>query len=171
MTFKFGKNKLPEIKYPELQKYLDSNKGNSAGENLNNKLTEIRNAVLSLRKSKSMLIDTSDTDSKSCGSFFLNPILDKEEYEKFKFITENNFPSVPVFSAGEKYKISAAWLVENSGFHKGYIKGGVGISNNHSLALINKNGSAAELLSLAEEIEMKVNEKFGIKLDKEPVVV
>lgn len=171
VTFRFQKNKEPEIKYPELQKNIQSNIDLNSGLNLKDKLTEIRKAVISLRKKKSMITDKSDPNSKSCGSFFMNPVLTSKEFAEFKSIVEPVFKDFPFFKTGNDYKIPAAWLVEQSGFYKGYIKEGAGISENHSLAIINRNGSAKDVLSLASDIEKKVFEKFGLKFAKEPVVV
>ncbi len=119
-----------------------------------------------------MVIDKSDPNSRSCGSFFMNPVLSAGEYEKFKsgVITESH-EEIPVFKYGNKYKLSAAWLVERAGFGKGYIKGGVGISQNHSLSIINLHGTTEELLNFAAEIEERVKNKYGIALKKEPEVI
>ena len=68
-------------------------------------------------------------------------------------------------------KVPAAWLVERAGFAKGYRRGGVGISSNHALALVNHGGTTGELLALAESIERGVYDRFGIRLEREPVVV
>jgi UDP-N-acetylmuramate dehydrogenase len=68
-------------------------------------------------------------------------------------------------------KIPAAWLVEKAGFHKGYRVGNVGVSQNHSLALVNYGGTTAELLDLAARIQQTVHERFGISLEREPVMV
>lgn len=171
VTFRFIKDKQPEIKYTELQKYLDSSINLSETKDLKQNLNQIRKAVLDLRKKKSMVIDKSDPNSKSCGSFFMNPVLNEKTFELFKSKFNSFEESFPFYKTGNDYKIPAAWLVEKSGFEKGYKRGGVGISENHSLALININGTTEELLNLADEIEKKVYEKFGIKLFKEPVII
>ncbi|MEO8210440.1 MAG: UDP-N-acetylmuramate dehydrogenase [bacterium] len=169
VSFRFKKNNQPEIKYPELQKYIEYHFDRSHSDSLLEKLNQIRKSVLALRKKKSMLIDKDDPNSKSCGSFFMNPVLNEIEFEKFKSRAGRN--DFPFYKTGENFKIPAAWLVEQAGFTKGYKKNGVGISENHSLALININGTSGELLKLAYEIEKKIMEKFGIKLYKEPVIV
>ncbi len=171
ITFRFNKNKAPEIKYEELKKHIELNSHLEKQPDLKNKLIQIRSAVLELRKKKAMVIDKNDPDSRSCGSFFLNPVLNETDYKKFIVNINENSDSIPVFKYGNDYKISAAWLVEKSGFHKGYEKNGAGISNKHSLALVNINGTTKSLLVLAEEIEKKVFEKFGIQLKKEPVII
>ncbi len=79
-------------------------------------------------------------------------------------------PSYP--AASQQKKVSAAWLVENSGFTKGYIKGHAGISSKHALALVNRgDASAAEILALRDEIQQRVEQKWGVRLEPEPVLV
>jgi UDP-N-acetylmuramate dehydrogenase len=169
VTFQFEKNKQPEIKYPELQKLMETDFDFSTSKNLEGKLINMRNAVLYLRNGKSMIIDEDDPNSKSCGSFFMNPVLTKLDFELLKSKIGND--DFPFFKTGNNFKIPAAWLVEHAGYHKGFRKNGVGISKNHSLSLININGTSKELLQLADEIEKMILEKFGIKLEKEPVIV
>ncbi|MCB0727550.1 MAG: UDP-N-acetylmuramate dehydrogenase [Ignavibacteriae bacterium] len=169
VLFRFEKNKQPEIKYSELQKVIDSQDNYYSLTSIKEKIKSIRDNVLKLREKKSMLINPDDTNSRSCGSFFTNPVLNESEYDRFKVLIKDL--NVPVYKTGDEYKLSAAWLVENSGFVKGFKKGGVGISSKHSLALININGTTDELLAFSSEIEETVEKKFGIKLKKEPVVV
>lgn len=173
VLFKLRKDGKPEIKYPELEKYLKS-KGEE-----NYSLDNIRDAVMELRKKKSMVLDDDDPDSVSCGSFFVNPIVSEEVFEKLLIRMENGKwkmengekLSIPHFKVEGGVKLSAAWLIENAGFKKGYTKNGAGISNKHSLALVNRGGTTKNLLELAEEIQTKVFDKFGIELVKEPVLV
>ena len=134
-------------------------------------LGEVREAVLSIRRSKSMVIDPLDPNSRSAGSFFKNPIVDRSKYEEI----ETQFPggTVPSFPAGDdRVKVPAAWLIERAGFSKGFRNGNVGISSNHSLALVNLGGGTAnEIIELKEKIEAAVHEKFDILLQHEPVLV
>jgi UDP-N-acetylmuramate dehydrogenase len=79
-------------------------------------------------------------------------------------------PSYPALS--QQKKISAAWLVENSGFTKGYVKGRAAISSKHALAIVNRrDATAAEITALRDEIQQRVENAWGIKLDPEPVLV
>lgn len=167
VKFRFKKNSAPNIKYAELISQIERPGTGYHTANLKEKLFFIRDAVLKLRKSKSMIIDANDPDSKSCGSFFKNPVIGENKFNLLKDIS----PHVPNFKYGKEYKIPAAWLIEQSGYGKGYVKGGVGISKKHSLALININGTTEELLGLANEIVKSVNEKFDIALEREPVVI
>lgn len=172
VLFGFTKNAEPEIKYPELQNYINANHNINTADPLKEKLFSIRKSVLELRKKKSMIIDINDPNSRSCGSFFMNPVISREELDNFySSINSVNKEQIPVYKTGDKIKLSAAWLIERAGYKKGYIKGGAGISENHSLALININGTARELLDLAAEIKNKVYEISGIRLSIEPVIV
>lgn len=79
-------------------------------------------------------------------------------------------PSYPALS--QQSKVSAAWLVENSGFHKGYSRGAVGISSKHALAIVNRGGAtAADVIALRDEIQENVAQIWGVKLEPEPVFV
>ena len=131
-------------------------------------LAEVRDAVLTIRRSKSMVIDRDDPNSTSAGSFFKNPIVEREKLEEIRV----GFERVPFFEFGDKVKIPAAWLIEKAGFHKGFALGNAGISTNHTLALINRDGASAdEMLSLKKKIQGAVEAKFGIMLQPEPVFV
>jgi len=161
---KFG---APVIKYPELNDLIESGRRETK---IN--LSLVRSAVLALRKKKSMVLDPGDPNSKSVGSFFVNPLLDENQFRTFMERADELGVSekVPIFAVEGGVKLSAAWLVENAGFHRGFRKGGVGISANHALALVNFGGTASELIGLAQEIQEKVLNIFGIKLEIEPLI-
>lgn len=171
VTFKLNNLVEPKIKYTEIQKKVEALDNYNSLKRGKEKLTAVRNIVLETRKSKSMVIDKNDPNTISCGSFFTNPILSEKEFKKFEKICEENKLSFPSLKIPEGIKIQAAWLIENSGFYKGFRKWGAGISENHSLALINCGGSAKELLDLAEDIESTVYSKFNIRLKKEPIII
>lgn len=168
VSFILTPNKPPIIKYPELQDAFDQT---ATGQDT---LQQVRDAVLTLRKKKSMVIDKADPNSISCGSFFTNPIITEEELAAIPALHNSDIPQFP---AGEEpndeqlIKLSAGWLIEHAGFSKGMQFGNVGISTNHSLALINRGGTTEELLTLAKKIQEAVKEKFEIQLEMEPVVV
>lgn len=170
VIFKLKLNREPQLKYKEL---ADEIQKENDYQNISNadKLKFVRYKVIEIRKRKSMVVDKQDPNSVSCGSFFMNPVLSEEDYKKFD---ENlfHFPIKPkVFKTDNGYKIPAAWLIEHAGFYKGLDKNGAAISDNHSLALVNKGCTAKTLLELGREIENKVLQLFGIKLHKEPVVI
>lgn len=169
VTFALDKNGKPKIAYQDLKNYFDTKEPN---------LAETREAVLNIRRKKSMVIDANDLNSQSAGSFFKNPIVELEQFNeienecrKLDIIGETD--KIPHFPVGaNQVKIPAAWLIEKAGFEKGYLKGRVGLSTNHTLALTNRGDATAnEFLELKNEIQTKVAEIFGIKLLPEPVFV
>jgi UDP-N-acetylmuramate dehydrogenase len=132
-------------------------------------LTEVSNAVRSIRRQKGMLLVPGDPDCASAGSFFKNPVISRGAFDR---IAAQSPTEVPSFPAGENRKIPAAWLLDQAGFHKGLAAGRVGISSRHSLALINRGGaSAGEMAALRDRIVAAVEAKFGIRLEQEPVSV
>ena len=120
-----------------------------------------------------MVIDQADPNSRSVGSFFKNPLLTRDEFNALEMgvRTKGWTEKIPTFPAGDGVKIPAAWLVEKAGYMRGYREGGVGISSNHALALINCNGTTRELLALSEKIRTTVFETFGIALNREPILL
>jgi UDP-N-acetylmuramate dehydrogenase len=127
---------------------------------------EVRAAVLDLRRGKGMVLDPDDHDTWSAGSFFTNPVLPVDEAER---LLPDDAPRWP---EGDGVKASAAWLIERSGFAKGYGPGPVTLSTKHTLALTNRGGATtADLLALAREIRGGVRDRFGITLHNEPVVL
>jgi UDP-N-acetylmuramate dehydrogenase len=135
-------------------------------------LKKVRNIVLELRGSKSMVMDKDDPNTVSCGSFFVNPVITKTKFSQVvkKWHASGGRAEIPHHFYKNKMKIPAAWLIEQTGFKKGYTYKGVGLSENHCLALININGTTAELLELADKIKDSVKLKFGLELKMEPVV-
>jgi len=161
VEFRLTPGGKPKIAYRDLTEYFAARTPT---------LAETRKAILTIRRSKSMVIDPDDPNRRSAGSFFKNPIISKDKFDE---ISSRFAGKVPSFSAGEgSVKIPAAWLIENSGFHKGFVMGAAGISTNHTLAIINRGGATAgDILSLAESIQARVRQDFGIDLTPEPVFV
>lgn len=151
----------PKIVYKDLKEYFGGREPS---------LRETREAVLSIRRTKSMVIDEADPNSRSAGSFFKNPIVPDAKFDEIRSM---GFENVPNFAARVGFvKIPAAWLIERSGFYKGFRMGNAGISENHSLALVNFGGAtAAEIIALKNAIQTGVVEKFGIELMPEPIFV
>jgi UDP-N-acetylmuramate dehydrogenase len=119
-----------------------------------------------------MVLDKADPNARSVGSFFMNPVMSRELFDELHSKMSAEESLIPSFPGGaNNVKIPAAWLVEHSGFRKGFRKGGVGISANHALALVNYGGTTKELLGLAEEIREAVKRKFSIMLQTEPSIV
>jgi len=144
------------ITYVELAKKLGIDPGDKAT------VKETRAAVLELRSSKGMLLSPDDHDSWSAGSFFTNPIVTQQQADTLP----NAAPKWPLNDG--RVKISAAWLIENSGTHKGDEVGGARISTKHVLALSNSgNATAADIAELAKRARNQVKEVFGITLEAE----
>jgi len=161
----------PQIRYADLQKYFAASTGSRKDGTPT--LAEVRAAVRKIRASKAMLITPGDEDSRSAGSFFKNPMLSTAEFDALKERAAGRGLKIPSYPALEALrKISAAWLVEHSGFLKGYTKGRVGISSKHALAIVNRGGaSAAEVVALTDEIQRRVEGEWGVRLEIEPVMV
>jgi len=172
VTFRLRAEGEPQIRYGELSQLLESTSGTARLPGGATSLEAVRSAVLTLRRRKSMVVDREDPHSRSCGSFFTNPVLTAGEFSALRARWEpsGGTEDIPAFVTGETVKVSAAWLVEHAGFHKGYRKGGVGVSSHHSLALVNYGGTTTELLRLAEEIASAIEDQFGVRLQREPVV-
>jgi UDP-N-acetylmuramate dehydrogenase len=145
------------IGYVELARRLDVSVGDRA------QLTDVRHAVLELRRGKGMVLDEADHDTWSAGSFFTNPVLPPDE--------------VPDGAPGwrqpdGRVKTSAAWLIEQAGFVRGHGNDRAALSGKHTLALTNRGGAtASDLVALAREVRDGVRERFGIDLVNEPVLV
>ncbi|MFE2834060.1 UDP-N-acetylmuramate dehydrogenase [Streptomyces mirabilis] len=158
------------IKYAETARSLGVEPGDRVP------LATARETVLKLRSGKGMVLDPEDHDTWSAGSFFTNPILTDEEFAAFHArVAERLGTDVvpPAYPAGEGHtKASAAWLIDKSGFTKGYGSGPARISTKHTLALTNRGRATTEdLLALAREVVAGVRDAFGITLVNEPVTV
>ncbi|HEX8816821.1 MAG TPA: UDP-N-acetylmuramate dehydrogenase [Terriglobales bacterium] len=136
-------------------------------------LAATRDAVLKIRSDKGMLITPGDPDCRSAGSFFKNPVLSPAQYQNLTALPASQALQIPTYpAANAQHKVSAAWLVEHSGFPKGYSTGRVGISTKHALAIVNKGGAtAADVISLKSQIQGRARELWGIDLQPEPEFV
>jgi len=154
----------PTLKYPDVVSLFAGRAPGSIA------LDEVRLAVLAIRRRKGMVIDETDLDTRSVGSFFMNPVVDTGTRERVASIAG---APVPGFAMPDRrVKIPAAWLIERAGFTCGYRRGRVGVSSKHPLALVNLGGAAArELVELAAEIKQRVADRFAIGLRPEPAFV
>jgi UDP-N-acetylmuramate dehydrogenase len=136
-------------------------------------LAEVAAAVREIRLGKGMVIVPGDPDSRSAGSFFKNPIVAADVLERVAQAAGVAEEKVPHWAAGEgKIKLAAAWLLEKAGFVKGYGEGAVRISLRHTLALTNRGGASfADVRALEKEIVTGVEAKFGVRLEREPVLL
>ncbi|AUG77811.1 UDP-N-acetylenolpyruvoylglucosamine reductase [Kitasatospora sp. MMS16-BH015] len=134
-------------------------------------LRQAYDTVLKLRAGKGMVLDPADHDTWSAGSFFTNPVLDPEQYAAFAARLDGR--TAPLYPAPDgRTKTSAAWLIDQAGFTKGYGTGPATLSTKHTLALTNRGtATTADLLALAREIREGVREAFGVELVNEPVTV
>ena len=128
-------------------------------------MSQVREAVLRVRGSKGMVLDAADHDTWSAGSFFTNPILSAEDAAALP-------EQAPRYDAGEgRVKTSAAWLISHSGIEHGHAVGErASVSTKHSLALTNRGGASSEdLVALAHDVQSRVEDRYGIRLEPEPV--
>jgi UDP-N-acetylmuramate dehydrogenase len=159
VTFRLKAGGRATIRYPELQKFVEA-RGITTDD-----LRGVRDAVIAIRRRKGMVLDPADPDTRSDGSFFMNPVLTTAEHEAFARIA----PEAPHYPAGGEVKLSAAWLIEHAGFTKGFALGNVGLSSKHTLAIVNRGGGTArEVVELVRRIQSAVRERFGVELHPEP---
>jgi len=166
VTYRLTPGGKPRLEYADLKKHF-------AGFQQTPSLTSIREAVRRIRAAKAMLITAGDEDCRSAGSFFKNPVLSADQYDELTRRATAKLLQVPSYPALDaQRKVSAAWLVEHSGFSRGYSSGRVGISRKHALAIVNRGeATAADILGLKEHIQQRVEELWGIQLEPEPVFV
>jgi UDP-N-acetylmuramate dehydrogenase len=164
----------PVVRYQDLKRYFQDNPAPT--------LEQVRRAVREIRDGKGMLIHTEVPkrpgafENRSAGSFFKNPVVTEAQARETE-LRAGASGTMPRFSAGTEaaagsVKLSAAWLIEQSGFHKGFVSGRAGISSRHTLALVNRGGATAgEVFALRDQIVAAVKERFGVKLEMEPEIL
>ena len=134
-------------------------------------LQRVREAVIALRRAKGMVVDPGDPDSRSVGSFFVNPIVAPAVAEAVRARLDRD-GKMPQWPSGAQVKLSAAWLIEHSGMTRGYGGGRVGLSGKHTLALVNRGGAtASDVLAFAQEVVERVHAASGVVLQREPVLL
>lgn len=170
VTFGLRPGGTPTLRYRELAEAL-------AGR-VSPRLTDARSAVLALRRTKSMLIAADDPNRRSVGSFFMNPIVPAPEAAAVGARAAatgavGRAAEMPSWPAGDgRVKLSAAWLIEQAGISKGLLRGAVGVSSAHALALVHHGGGTTlALVALAKEIRDTVRTRFGVALCPEPTFV
>jgi UDP-N-acetylmuramate dehydrogenase len=166
VTLALSPGGVPAVRYPELSRELASRGGDVRS------LVDVRRTVLTIRRSKSMVIDASDPNRRSAGSFFVNPVVTPDRAREIEQALKDRAAKMPSFPAGENVKLSAAWLIENAGFRKGTSEGSVGLSTRHALAIVNRGGATAvEILAFAARVRDAVRAQFGVALAPEPVLL
>jgi UDP-N-acetylmuramate dehydrogenase len=149
----------PTITYRDLVEYL-ARAGKAEAD-----LADARAAVLAIRRRKGMVIDAADPDTRSVGSFFMNPVVERAAFERIA-------PAPHYLMENDTVKIPAAWLIEQSGFTRGHADGRVGLSTKHPLAIVNRGGATAgDVIHLARGIKTAVLDRFGVALHPEPIFV
>ncbi len=158
VTFQLRQGSLgAPIRYGELARALEVEADERAP------AAEVRSAVLRVRTGKGMVLDESDRDTWSAGSFFTNPFVQAEQLP-------GGAPAYP--QPDGTVKTSAAWLIEQAGFSRGYGNERVQVSGKHTLALTNRGAATTDdLIVLAREVRDGVERRFGIRLEPEPVLV
>jgi UDP-N-acetylmuramate dehydrogenase len=154
----------PTLRYAELERHL-ADRGIAAPS-----LADVRVSVLAIRRAKSMVLDPGDPNRRSCGSFFVNPIVARGEADRLAALGLT--PTMPCWRQPDgRVKLSAAWLIERAGFPRGYRKGSVGLSTRHALAVVAHEGARArDVLAFARRIREAVRARFGVALVPEPVL-
>src|SRR5690348_5113561 len=168
VEYRLKSNGEPTLEYAELRKFFAA----AASEPT---LQQVRDAIRQIRQSKAMLLLPGDEDCRSAGSFFKNPLVSASEAKRIEALAQLRVPTkvLPRYPGRDStVKLSAAWRVEQAGFSKGYSRGPVGISRKHALAIVNRGGATArDIIALKNEIEQKVFEVWGVRLEPEPALV
>ncbi len=153
----------PTLQFAELKRRFEGKSRPS--------LSETADAVRAIRRGKGMVVDATDPDSRSAGSFFRNPVVSAAELGHVAAAAGLPEQDVPNWPAAEgRVKLPAAWLLERAGFVRGYTQGNAGISRKHTLALINLGGATADdIVRLRDRIVSTVHQRFGLVLEQEPV--
>ena len=159
VSFRLSPTPWTVIAYAQLAEALDIGVGDVASS------AGVRDAVLRLRRAKGMVLDPTDVDTVSAGSFFMNPVVSTDDAAALP-------PDCPRYPSTSGVKVSAAWLIEQAGVTRGWQlrpESPARVSTKHTLALTNTGGAAAhDLLELARAIRARVHERFGIELQVEP---
>jgi UDP-N-acetylmuramate dehydrogenase len=164
VTYRLTRDGAPTVRYADLERDLER-RGLTRPS-----LSDVRASVVAIRKSKSMVLDPGDPNRRSCGSFFLNPLVDAATLERVeRTVGDATMPRWP--DAGGRVKLSAAWLIERAGFRRGEGPGPVALSTRHSLAIIcrEEGARASDVTAFAREIRSRVEARFGVTLAPEPV--
>ncbi len=164
VTYRLTPNAPPTVRYAEVSRHLETRGVPQPT------VGDVRDSVLTIRRSKSMVIDAGDPNRRSCGSFFVNPIVTAEDARRVAERTgEPGMPSWP--ERDGRVKLSAAWLIERAGFQRGHREGPVGLSTRHALAVVAHDAARArDVVAFARQVQDAVEERFGVRLTPEPVM-
>ena len=163
VTYRLVPGGAPGVRYAEVARHL-SHRGLT-----HPTLGDVRESVLAIRRSKSMVIDADDENRRSCGSFFTNAIVSTAEADRVaRLAGDAAMPRWP--EPDGRVKLSSAWLIERAGFARGHREGPVGLSTRHALAVVAHDGArASDVVAFARRVTAAVLERFGVRLTPEPV--
>lgn len=127
-------------------------------------IKDISDAVIAIRQSK--LPDPKEIGNS--GSFFKNPVISKEHFEKL----QKKYPNIPSYVVSDtEIKVPAGWLIEQSGF-KGKRFGNFGVHEKQALVLVNyKDASGKDIYELAQKIQHTIKDTFDINLEIEVNII
>jgi UDP-N-acetylmuramate dehydrogenase len=169
VTYKLRPGGEPALRYTDVRRHFAAELKRGPQPTLR----QVYEAVRSIREQKGMLVGQGGPDGRSAGSFFKNPVIPLATLPEIALRAGRCPEEIPQYPAGDgRVKLAAAWLVEQSGFHKGFAMGRAAISSRHTLALVNLgDATAAELIALRDTVMMAVKDKFGVQLEQEPVML
>ncbi|MBI1845611.1 MAG: UDP-N-acetylmuramate dehydrogenase, partial [Candidatus Rokubacteria bacterium] len=154
----------PTLAYADVERHL-------AGRGIASPtLADVRASVLAIRRAKSMVLEDGDPNRRSCGSFFLNPIVAPVELARIERLVGD--PAMPRWPQPDgRVKLSAAWLIEHAGFRRGEREGSVGLSTRHALSIVAHDGAQArDVVGFAHRIQAAVEQRCGVRLSPEPIL-
>jgi len=163
VTYRLVPGGAPRVRYAELARHLAARGVGTPS------LGDVRESVLAIRRSKSMVVDAGDENGRSCGSFFTNAIVSAADADRVARIAGD--PALPRWPQPDgRVKLSSAWLIEHAGFARGHREGPVGLSTRHALAIVAHDGArAADVVAFARRLTAAVQARFGVPLTPEPV--
>jgi UDP-N-acetylmuramate dehydrogenase len=162
VTYRLRPGGAPTVGYADVERHLVA-RGLAAPS-----LGAVRESVLAIRRSKSMVLDDpADENRRSCGSFFVNPVVTTAQGAAVEARAGAPMPRWP--EPDGRVKLSAAWLIERAGFRRGQVDGAVGLSSRHALAVVAHDGARArDVLAFARRLQAAVQDRLGVHLTPEP---
>ena len=164
VTYRLRPGGAPTLRYADVERHL-AGRGVAAPT-----LDDVRASVLEIRRSKSMVLDDpADPNRRSCGSFFVNPVVPAADAQAV--LERAGDAAMPRWPQPDGLvKLSAAWLIERAGFRRGHDAGAVALSTRHALAIVARDGARArDVAALARHIQDTVHARLGVRLTPEPV--
>ena len=163
VTYRLTPDGTPTLDYADLKRTF-AERGMGAPT-----LAQARAGVLDVRRTKSMLADPADPNGRSCGSFFVNPIVPRAQLVDIESRAGGSVPHYEL--PDDRIKVPAAWLIQNAGFARGTTDGPVGLSTRHTLAIVAHDGArSADVVRFARRLRDAVEARFGLRLIPEPVM-